>query len=56
MEHAPHRVFGALDVRRLACKTKRIAIGVDAHVEPAFQRREILIELPEQADSIFEIA
>jgi len=56
MQHAPHGVLRAFDVGGGSGQAQRVAVGVDAYIQFIFERREILIELAEKADAIFEIA
>lgn len=49
-------MFGAHNICRGPSQTQRVAVGADAHVQTVFERREILIELSEETDAIFQIA
>jgi hypothetical protein len=49
-------VFRANDVGRRSREPQDIAVGSNAHLQPVFERREILVELSEETDAIFQTA
>jgi hypothetical protein len=49
-------VLGAFNVDGRTRKEQPVAVGANVHSQALFERREILIELSEKADAIFQIA
>jgi hypothetical protein len=49
-------VFGTFNVGGGAREKQPVAVGANAYSQALFERREILIELSEEADAIYQIA
>lgn len=55
IEHPANGVLGARDILLQAGKQQAVSIGTHSHVETLLERREVLIELSEEADVVGEV-